>query len=332
MKDWIEKQFKLSEYGTTVKTELLAGITTFFTMAYVLAVVPNTMGTAGLDRNAILTAEILLIVLTTLVMALYTNRPFALAPGLGGMGIVASMIANEGISPEIAAGIIFISGLLFVIISFGGIRENVVRVIPVSLKYAVTASIGLFIALVGAKNCGLIVVNAAKKSLAFGNLASPKVILAVIGFILMLILKAKNVTGGMILVVIITTIIGIPMGITKIPSKLIMLPSGLGKQFLNINILGALKLKYLPFVFALFIPDFFSTLGTVLGVGAQAGYLDKDGNLPGIDKCFYVDSIAACFGALFGMPTMLTYFESSAGVEAGGKTGLTVIFTSLFLL
>ncbi|MHC6180272.1 NCS2 family permease [Clostridium sp. JNZ X4-2] len=329
MNSWIEKQFKLSEYGTTIKTELIAGITTFFTMAYVLAVVPNTMGTAGFDKSSILTAEILLIILTTAAMALYTNRPFALAPGLGGVAIVAAMVANEGISPDIAAGIIFISGLLFVIISFAGIRESVVRIIPVSLKYAITASIGLFIALVGAKSCGLIVVNAVKKSLTFGDLSSPKVILAVIGFTLMLILKTRNITAGMILVIIITTLIGIPMGITKIPSSLVLLPGGLEQHFLKINILGALKLKYLPFVFALFIPDFFSTLGTVLGVGAQAGYLDKDGNLPGIDKCFYVDSISACIGALFNMPTMVTYFESSAGVEAGGKTGLTVIFTSL---
>ncbi|MEY8000176.1 NCS2 family permease [Clostridium sp. Mt-5] len=329
MNNWIEKQFKLSEYGTTIKTELIAGITTFFTMAYVLAVVPNTMGTAGFDKSAILTAEILLIILTTVAMALYTNRPFALAPGLGGVAIVAAMVANEGVSPDIAAGIIFISGLLFVIISFAGIRESVVRIIPVSLKYAITASIGLFIALVGAKSCGLIVVNAVKKSLTFGDLSSPKVILAVIGFTLMLILKTRNITAGMILVVIITTLIGIPMGITKIPSSLVLLPGGLGQHFLKIDILGALNLKYLPFVFALFIPDFFSTLGTVLGVGAQAGYLDKDGNLPGIDKCFYVDSISACVGSLFNMPTMVTYFESSAGVEAGGKTGLTVIFTSL---
>ncbi|WP_416176223.1 NCS2 family permease [Clostridium sp.] len=330
MKDLLERKFKLSKYNTKIRIELIAGLTTFFTMAYVLAVVPNTLGAAGFNRSNTLTAEILLIILTTVWMALYTNRPFALAPGLGSIAIVAAMVGNEGIPTDIAAGIIFIGGLLFVIISFAGVRESIVKMIPVSLKYSITASIGIFIALIGAKSCGLITVNAAKKSLSFGDLTSPAVILAVIGFVLMLIFKARNVTAGMIIVIMITTLIGIPMGVTKIPSTFVMLPKGLGENFFNIDILGAFKLKYIPFVFALFIPDFFSTLGTVLGVGAQAGYLDEDGNLPGIDKCFYVDSISACIGSFFVMPTMVTYFESSAGVEAGGKTGLTVIFTSIF--
>lgn len=329
MRSWIEKQFKLSEYNTTVKTELIAGITTFLTMAYVLAVIPNTMASAGFDKNAMLTSEIILITITTIAMALFTNRPFALAPGLGGVGIVTAMVANEGIRPDIAAGIIFLSGLLFVIISYAGLREVVTRAIPVSLKYAVTASIGLFIALIGAKSCGLIVANAVKNNLAFGKLASPQILLVLIGFILMLIVKSRNIKGGMILVIIATTILGIPMGVTKLPGTIMSLPHGFEKQFLRINILGALKLQYLPFVIALFIPEFFSTFATVLGVGAQAGYVDKDGNLPGIDKCFKVDAVSACLGSLFCMPTMVTYLESSSGVEAGGRTGLTVVFTSL---
>ena len=222
MKNWLEKQFHMSEYGTNVKTELIAGLTTFVTMAYVLATVPSILAGAGLDQNVMFTAMIFLIILTTCAMALYTNRPFALAPGLGSVGIVASMISSEGISAPVAAGVIFWSGVLFIAISFLGLREAVVRTIPISLKQAVSAGIGLF------------------------------------------------------------------------------------------------------------IPDFFSTFGTVLGVGAQAGYLDEDGNLPGIDKCFKVDAIATSFGALFCMPSMTTYLESSAGVEAGGKTGLTVIFTSIF--
>lgn len=220
MKKWLEKQFQLSSYGTNVKTELLAGLTTFVTMAYVLATVPSLLGNAGLDRNVMFTAMILLIILTTCAMAFYTNRPFALAPGL--------------------------------------------------------------------------------------------------------------VPEGMILAILITTVIGIPFGVTELPSSPFSLPAGIGSQFMNIDFIGALDFAYIPFLIALFIPDFFSTFGTVLGVGAKAGYLDEDGNLPGIDKCFKVDAIATSFGALFGMPSMTTYLESSAGVEAGGKTGLTVIFTSIF--
>lgn len=215
-------------------------------------------------------------------------------------------------------------------ISFLGLREAVVRVIPVSMKHAVSAGIGLFIALLGAKNCGLIVANADKNNLAFGDLASPSVIVAVIGFIILLIIKVRNVPGGMILAILATTVIGIPFGVTHLPESLFSLPANIGKQFLQVDFLGALNFAYIPFLIALFVPDFFSTFGTVLGVGAKAGYLDEDGNLPDIDKCFKVDAVATSFGALFTMPSMTTYLESSAGVEAGGKTGLTVVFTSIF--
>lgn len=329
MKNWIEKQFRLAEYNTNVKTELLAGITTFVTMAYVLATVPNMLESAGLDKHVMFTVLILLIIVTTCAMAFYTNRPFALAPGLGSVGIVTAMMANDGIAPNITAGVIFWSGVLFILISFLGLREAVVKVIPVSLKHAVSAGIGLFIALLGAKSCGLIIANEAKKSLGFGDLTSPAVIVAVLGFIVLIILKTRKVPGDMILAIVITTIIGIPFGVTKMPESLFTMPAGIGSQFLKVDFLRALDFAYIPFLIALFVPDFFSTFGTVLGVGAKAGYLDENGNLPGIDKCFKVDALATSFGALFGMPSMTTYLESSAGVEAGGKTGLTVVFTSI---
>lgn len=329
MRQWLEKQFKLSEFHTNIKTELLAGITTFVTMAYVLATVPNMLESAGLDKHVMFTVLILLVILTTCAMALYTNHPFALAPGLGSVGIVTAMMANDGIAPSLTAGVIFWSGVLFIAISFLGLREAVVRVIPVSLKHAVSAGIGLFIALLGAKSCGLIIANEAKKSLGFGDLRSPEVIVTVIGFIILLILKSRKIQGDMILAIAATTIVGIPFGVTKMPESLLTMPAGIGGQFMNIDFMGALNFAYIPFLIALFVPDFFSTFGTVLGVGAKAGYLDEDGNLPGIDRCFKVDAIATSFGALFGMPSMTTYLESSAGVEAGGKTGLTVIFTSI---
>lgn len=330
MNQWLEKCFKLSDFRTNVKTELLAGLTTFVTMAYVLATVPNMLESAGLDKHVMFTVLILLVILTTCAMAFYTNRPFALAPGLGSVGIVTAMMANDGISPAITAGVIFFSGVLFIAISFLGLREAVVKVIPVSLKHAVSAGIGLFIALLGAKSCGLIVANEAKKSLAFGDLKAPTVIVAVIGFIILLVLKTRKVPGDMISAIVITTLIGIPFGVTKLPGSLFTMPANIGTQFMRVDFLGALDFAYIPFLIALFVPDFFSTFGTVLGVGAKAGYLDKDGNLPGIDKCFKVDALATSFGALFGMPSMTTYLESSAGVEAGGKTGLTVVFTSIF--
>lgn len=329
MNELLEKQFRLSENHTAVKTELLAGVTTFVTMAYVLAAVPNILGNAGFDKHVMLVVMILLIILTSAAMALYTNRPFALAPGLGSVGIVAAMVLHDGVPIEIASGVIFLSGVLFIIVSFMGLREAVVRVIPVSLKHAVSAGIGLFIALLGAKSCGLIVANAAKKSLGFGDLTSPTVILAVAGFLILLILKARNVQGDMIIAILLTTLIGIPLGVTHFPATFYSMPVGIGEQFLNIDVMGAISFAYIPFLIALFVPDFFSTFGTVIGVGAKAGYLDKDGNLPGIDRCFQVDAVASSVGGLFGMPNMTTYLESSAGVEAGGRTGLTAIFTCI---
>ena len=330
MGKYLENVFRLSQYGTNIKTEMIAGITTFVTMAYVLATVPNMLGSAGLNKSAVMTAVILLIVITTCAMAFYTNRPFALAPGLGSTGIVVSMITNEGISPEKAAGVIFLSGILFIAISFLGLREAVVKVIPVSLKHAVSAGIGLFIALLGAKSCGLIAASEKKNCLTFGDLRSPEVILCLVGFCLMLLVKIKNIPGGIILSILITTIAGIALGVTKLPDRIISFPGKMDDIFLNIDIKGALNTAYIPFLIALFIPDFFSTFGTVLGVGGKKQDIwMKKGNLPGIEKCFQVDAVSTSVGALFGIPSMTTYLESSAGVEAGGKTGLTVIFTGI---
>ena len=329
MSTWLEKQFHLKEYQTSARTEIIAGLTTFIAMAYVLATVPNMLGNAGLDKGAVLTLMILLIIGTSLAMALVTNRPFALAPGLGSVSIVAGMMANDGVSPEHAAGVIFWSGIIFCVISFLGMREAVVKVIPKSLKAAVTAGVGLFIALLGAKQCGLVVANEAKSALGFGDLTSPTVILALIGFVLIMIAKVRKIPGGMILAILITTLIGIPMGITTVPESIVSLPLSPAPQLFRIDFLGSLKFAYIPFLIALFIPDFFSTFGTVLGVGGMAGYLDENGDLPGIDKCFRVDAVATVAGGLFGIPSMTTYFESSAGVEAGGRTGLTVVGTCI---
>ncbi|MGX8683777.1 MAG: NCS2 family permease [Lachnospiraceae bacterium] len=329
MSTWLEKQFHLKEYQTSARTEIIAGLTTFIAMAYVLATVPNMLSNAGLDKGAVLTLMILLIIGTSLAMAFVTNRPFALAPGLGSVSIVAGMMANDGVSPEHAAGVIFWSGIIFCVISFLGMREAVVKVIPKSLKAAVTAGVGLFIALLGAKQCGLVVANEAKSALGFGDLTSPTVILALIGFVLIMIAKVRKIPGGMILAILITTLIGIPMGITTVPESIVSLPLSPAPQLFRIDFLGSLKFAYIPFLIALFIPDFFSTFGTVLGVGGMAGYLDENGDLPGIDKCFRVDAVATVAGGLFGIPSMTTYFESSAGVEAGGRTGLTVVGTCI---
>lgn len=332
MKHWIEKQFHLKKNHTDIKTEFLAGITVFVTMAYALATIPNMLEMTGVDKHVMMTIMVLLIVVTTFAMAFYTNRPFALAPGLSSAGIVAAMIAGDQVPVKVAGGVVFWSGILFLLITFLGLREAIVRAIPASLKYAVSAGIGLFIAMIGAKGAGLIVSDQSKNSLSFGNLGSPEVIVAVFGFLVLLVLRARRVPGDMILSILAATAAGLPLGVTKLPEKIISMPASIGGQLFNIDILGALHVLYLPFLIALFVPDFFATVGTILGVGARAGYLDENGNFDDIDKCFQVDAAATSFGALFGMPGMTTYLESSAGIEAGGKTGLTVVITSIFFL
>ena len=182
------------------------------------------------------------------------------------------------------------------------------------------------------KTSKLIIASTTKNSLVFGDLTSPSVILTIIGFFIILILKERKVPGFLIISIIITTIIGIPMGLTKTPTHFFSFPHGLTENFLKIDIIGAFNFKYFPYLLALFIPDFFSTLGTVLGVGAKAGYLDENGDLPGINDCFKVDSIATAVGGLFGIPCLTTYLESSVGIESGGRTGLTSVFISLFFL
>lgn len=328
----LEKRFRLKENNTTVRQELIAGITTFFTMAYILATIPGILEPIGYGKASILTALILLVAVTSIAMGLYTNRPFALAPGLGSVSIVASFIVNDGVEPSVAAGVIFWSGVLFVLVSFLGLRDAVVRAIPKSLKHAISAGVGLFIALLGAKTVGLIVANSKKNCLGFGDLTSPEVIVTVIGFIIIMILKIRKVKGDLFIGIVLTTIIGIPFGVTKLPTSIVSMPAGIGSMALNVNVISSLKIAYIPILISLFVPDFFSTVGTVLGVGGEAGYLDEDGNLPGIDKCFKVDALATCLGGLFGMPNITTYMESSAGVAAGGRTGLTVIFTSILFL
>lgn len=329
MKQWLEKQFKLSQLKTNVKTEILAGITTFVTMAYVLGTIPNMMGKAGMDRAVILSSMILLIIVTTIIMALITNFPFALAPGLGSVGIVVGMMTNDNISPAITAGVIFWSGIIFVLISYIGLRDAVVKAIPPSLKHAVSAGIGLFIALLGCKNAALIIAVEGKNNLAWGDLKSPSVLLALIGFVLILLTKQMKVPGYMIISILAATIIGIPLGLTTLPDSIIGIPGNPFGAFMEIDLLGALNFTIIPFLIALFVPDFFSTFGTAIGVGGKAGYLDKDGNLPGIDKVFKVDALSTVIGSGFGMPCMTTYLESSAGVEAGGKTGLTAVTTAV---
>ena len=329
----LEKKFKFLDNRTNLKTELIAGLTTFATMSYVLATIPNILEGAGLNRASILTTLIIFIIICSVAMALYTNRPFALAPGLSSVAIIGTTLPQMNMPVEVAFGLVFLSGVIFVIISFVGIREIVVKAIPASVKISISAGIGLYISLIGLKMAGVVIANPKNNTLNLGDMTTAKSILFAIGFLLILVLEARKIKGSLILAILIVTIIGIPMGVTKVPTNLVNVPTGISDVSFKIDILGALKPEYFPWIFTFFVPDFFGTMGIILGIANRAGWLDKNGNMQDIDRCFKVDSLSTVAGSFFCMPVMTTYLESASGVEDGGRTGMTALVTSfLFTL
>lgn len=328
-----ERMFKLSSNNTNVRTEVIAGFTTFITMLYVFVVVPGLLAEGGMPIGPITVAVILMTGITTIAMGLYSNRPFALAPGLGSVAFLAvTLVATEGIKWETAMGMVFISGIVFVLFTIFGLRELIVKLMPAAIKLSIGAGVGLFIALIGFRNGGLVVANASSNSLTLGNISSPGAILTLIGFAIMSVLMARNVRGHLLIGIIITTIIGIPMGLTEIPTSIFSLPESISPVFMKLDIMDALKIAYFPFILAFFVPDFFSTLGTILGVASKGNMLDKNGDLPDIDKPFLVDAAGTTVGSFVSAPVMTTYVESAAGVEAGGRTGMTAITTGILFL
>ncbi|GGP10334.1 NCS2 family permease [Oceanobacillus neutriphilus] len=329
-----EKLFKLNANQTNVRTEFIAGLTVFMTMLYVLIVVPGMLEEAGMPKGPVTVSVILMTGVITIIMGLYSNRPFALAPGLGSVAFLAITLASaEGIPWQVGMGMVFISGVIFVLFTVLGLRQLIVKLMPPAIKLSIGAGVGLFIALIGFRNAGLVVASEDANALQLGDIGSPNAILALIGFLIMSVLLARNVRGHLLIGMVIVTIIGIPMGVTTVPDKIFSLPESVSPIAFELDIMGALKLAYFPLILAFFIPDFFSSLGTMLGVGSKGNMLDKNGNLPNIDKPFSVDAGGTVLGSLFSVPVMTTYVESAAGVEAGGRTGLTSVTTGfLFLL
>lgn len=329
----VERFFKLSAHETNVKTEMMSGLTTFMTMLYVFVIVPGILTEAGIPKGPITVAVILMAGLTTIAMGLYSNRPFALAPGLGSVAFLAvTLVATEGIPWETGMGMVFISGVIFVLFTIFGLRELIVKLMPPAIKLSIGAGVGLFIALIGFRNGKIIVASESSNSLVLGDIGSPEALLTLIGFLIMSVLLARNVRGHLVIGIVITTIIGIPMGLTQMPTSIFSFPESIAPVTMKLDILDALKLAYFPFILAFFVPDFFSSLGTMLGVAGKGNMLDKNGNLPHIDKPFLVDASGTVVGSFFSLPVMTTYVESASGVEEGGRTGLTAVTTGILFL
>lgn len=328
-----ESIFKLADHDTNVRQELIGGLTTFATMLYTFAVVPGMLEEASLPKGAMTTALILMAGLTTIAMGLFSNRPFALAPGLGSVAFFSvTLVATEGLPWETGIGMVFISGILFLLFTVFGLRRLVVNLMPLSIKLPIGAGVGLYIALIGFRNGNFVVADESANSLVLGDIASPEAILFIIGFVIMSVLLALNIRGHLLIGIAITTFIGIPMGITELPDSFFSLPDSMAPIAMKLDIMDALKLSYFPFILAFFIPDFFSSLGTMLGVAEKGKMLDKDGNLPNIDRPFLVDAGGTTIGSFFSLPVITTYVESASGVEAGGRTGLTSVTTGILFL
>lgn len=333
LQSYSEHRFHLRELHTDIGTEVIAGLTIFATMGYVLAVVPRMMAEAGLPQGAVLTALVLMIFLTTVAMGLYTNRPFVLAPGMGSVAIFSiTLVQLQHVSIGIASAIVFLSGILFILVTLLGVREAIVLVIPRGIKISISAGVGMFLAVIGMRNAKLLAANSQKVALSFGDLTQPAVVLAVMTFVILLVLETRKVRGAALISIVAGTVLGIPLGLTHLPQSIFSVPDGIGPVFMQFDLFGALDVKYLPYLFVFFLPDFFSSFGTAIGIGGKAGFLDENGDLPHIDKVFQIDSIAATIGSFFTIPVLITYLESGAGVEAGGRTGLTGITTACAFL
>lgn len=340
----MENFFKLKERGTTVSREIIAGLTTFLAMAYILAVNPGMLSAAGMSARAVFTATAVSAAIATLVMAFVANLPVALAPGMGlNAFFTFTVVIGMGCTWQLALTAVLIEGIIFIILSLCGIREAIVKSIPDNLKKAVAVGIGLFIAIIGLSNAGIVTSQAGTIiSFVTFKMENATALLAIIGLIITIILYTLKVPGAILIGIVITTLIGIPMGVTKIPEgfKAVSAPDApyffafdwkgicMGANGFSIAVLGKFIVILITFLFT----DLFDTIGTLLGVAEQGNLKDKDGNVLNAKGALIADSVGTVVGACLGTSTVTSYVESSAGVGAGGRTGLASVVTAVLFL
>jgi AGZA family xanthine/uracil permease-like MFS transporter len=328
----MEKLFKLQERGTSFNRELTAGLTTFLTMAYILAVNPNMLSNAGMPAGGVFTATALASAIATLVMAFTANLPVALAPGMGlNAFFTFSVVIGLGYSWQLALTAVFLEGILFIVLSLVNVRELIIKAIPGTLKKAVAVGIGLFIALIGFENSGIIIGNESTL-VGLGNITGGSALLAIAGLVLTIVLYANKVPGSILLGIIITTVIGIPAGITQIPEGFRIFSMPAAPLFARFDFSSILSFKFFTIFFTFLFVDIFDTVGTLVGVTTQAGLIDKNGEIPRVKQALLADAVGTVAGAILGTSTITSYVESTAGVAAGGRTGLSSVFTGLLFL
>ena len=327
----LNKLFGFNPKETTVKTEIMAGITTFLTMAYILAVNPSILGTTGMDKGALFTTTVLVSAAATMLMGLYAKLPFALAPGMGLNAFFAfSICAIMGYTWQFALTAVFLEGLLFILLTVTNLREKIVEVIPTTLKNSISVGIGIYIAFIGLSSAQVIV-NHDSTLVKIGDLTQGSALVCVIGLVLSAIMLIKNVKGALLIGIIVTTLIGIPFGVTNIDGVLSTPPS-IEPIFCKFEWSQIFTGEMFVIVFTLLFVDLFDTIGTIIGVTTRAGMIDEKGKIPHLKQAFMVDAIATTGGALMGTSTVTTYVESASGVEEGGRSGLTAFVCGLCFL
>ena len=328
----LENLFKLSENSTNVRTELIAGVTTFLTMAYIAFVNPSILAAAGMDQGAVFVATCLAAAIGSAIMGLWANYPIALAPGMGLNAFFAyTVVLTLGHSWQTALGAVFIAGVLFLILSVLKVREWIINAIPRSLKLSIAAGIGMFLGIIGLKNAGIVVDHPATL-VTLGDLTQATVLVAIVGFLVMAALDARRVPGAITIAILLATLVAIATGLSEATGVFSMPPSLMPTLF-AMDLAGALDGALISVIFAFLFVDLFDTAGTLIGVAHQGGMLDEQGKLPRLGKALMSDSVATVAGAAMGTSTTTSYIESVAGVKAGGRTGLTAVAVAvLFLL
>lgn len=327
----LERLFQLKAHGSDIKTEVLAGLTTFLTMAYIIVVNPDILSKAGMDYGAVFTATCIAAAIGSLVMGLLANYPIALAPGMGINAFFAFVVVNGmGHSWEVALAAVFLSGFIFLLLSLFKIREWIVNSIPPSLRFGISSGIGFFLALIALKNAGIIVDNPATL-VSLGNVLAPESLLTIFGFFMICALAQRKVTGAVMIGIVTVTIMALVLGLTEF-NGVMSPPPSLAPTFMAMDFAGAFDVGLVTIVFTFLFVDLFDTSGTLIASAHRGNLLDKQGRLPRLKKALMADSIATMSGAALGTSTTTSYIESTAGISAGGKTGLTAVVVAICFL
>ena len=327
----LDNLFKLTERQTDVRTEIIAGLTTFLTAAYIVFVNPNILANTGMDKGALITVTCVVAGLSSILMGLWANAPIMMAPGMGLNAFFAfALVLGQGVAWQQALGVVFVSGVIFLILTFLGIREKIVKAIPPSLRIATSVGIGLFIAFIGMQGLGLIVRNDAVL-VGLGTM-NKTVLLGLVGLLLIVILEIKKIKGSILIGILATALAGMALKLSPFPGGLMAMPPSMAPIAFKLDIMGALKVSLWANIFSFMFVDLFDSLGTLLAVCREAD-LEKDGDIKDLPRMLSADAVATVFGAILGTSTTTSYIESASGVAEGGRTGMTAVTTGvLFIL